>query len=109
MFDWYSFSHILLLLDFISSFNTRLTDLGNLIMKTQEDGDMCVWDRAQFCTLSNPARPVSTAGPQTSIEYLQIHTLNQVILPSHRPGSQTVSFRYVNLSVRTKHKEHEPN
>lgn len=55
------------------------------------------------------ARPVSTAGPQTSTEYLRAHTSNQVTLTSHRPGSQTVSFWYVNLSFRTKHKEYASN
>lgn len=55
------------------------------------------------------ASPFSTAGPQTSTEYLRAHTSNQVILTSPRPGSQTVSFWYGNLSLRTKHKEYASN
>lgn len=55
------------------------------------------------------ASPVNTAGLQTSTQYLRAHISSQVILTSHRPGSQTVSFWYVNLSFRTKHKEYASN
>lgn len=100
------FQSYTLLLDFFSDFNIHLTDLWNLITKVQEDGDMYVWEGAQFCTLSKL--------PNLSIQLahrpaLSTYTFNQVILTSHGPGNQTVSFRYVNLSFGTKHKEHESN